>query len=323
MDKLISVIITAYNTEKYIAEAIESVLVQTYPHFELILVDDGSTDKTLAIMQEYQKRDKRIMIDSHENMGMGPSSNRAIKMAKGEYIARLDADDRMLPKRLEVQVDYLKKHPEVNMVSCLAEYMNEKGQNFGIIQKMPTYNNAEDANKSLEQGNLIGCPHAGFMATKEVFESVNGYRNLPCYIDVDLFTRMVEKGNHLVILPEVFLHYRLHNSSVTVKSGKKLLAQQTRDWLRACLQARLEGKPEMSFEEFVSSLKKQPFWAKFHQNRSNYFWHHYRNAILYFGNKNYLMFMKSYLLAGLYSPEKIIWIFFAQVYNRLLKTSNS
>ena len=104
----VSVVMPAYNAEKYIREAIDSVLAQTFTDFEFIILDDGSTDATAAIIQSYE--DDRIRFCPNErNMGVAATLNRALKLAQGEYIARMDADDVSYKNRLEMQLDFIKK----------------------------------------------------------------------------------------------------------------------------------------------------------------------------------------------------------------------
>lgn len=123
---LVSVLMPAYNAEKYITEAIESILNQTYKNFEFIIIDDCSTDKTWKIIQKYQKKDQRIIIfRNKENLNLGKTLNLGINNAKGKYIARMDADDISLPYRLEMQVKFLEDNPRVGIV----------GSNLIIIDK--------------------------------------------------------------------------------------------------------------------------------------------------------------------------------------------
>ena len=113
----VSVIMPAYNSEKYVGEAIESILKQTFADFELIVLNDGSTDKTPDIIKKYAQKDKRIkFIDNSKNQGFIKSLNQCLDVATGEYIAKMDSDDISLPNRLEKQVKYLDEHPDVGLV---------------------------------------------------------------------------------------------------------------------------------------------------------------------------------------------------------------
>ena len=114
---LVSVIMNCFNGEKYLREAIESILNQTYKDFEFLINDDGSTDQTLSIIQEYAKKDQRIVPLTQENIGLTKSLNKCICMAQGKYVARMDADDVSLPHRFETQLPWLeeKGHPALTM----------------------------------------------------------------------------------------------------------------------------------------------------------------------------------------------------------------
>ena len=111
---LVSVIMPVYNGEKYLAEAIDSILVQTFTDFELLIVDDGSQDNSAEIIRSYVKRDSRIrFFQQEQNEGSANARNRGIANAKGEFIAAMDCDDVSLPERLQKQVDFLESHPEI------------------------------------------------------------------------------------------------------------------------------------------------------------------------------------------------------------------
>jgi glycosyltransferase involved in cell wall biosynthesis len=135
----ISVLMTVYNTDMFIREAIESILNQTFKDFELIIVNDGSTDKTKEIIREYMKKDKRIVyLENPINLGFDllfKTVNKGLEIAKGRYIARLDADDYSYPNRLQVQYDYLEKHPKIFMIGSSAVVIDKYGNELERIIK--------------------------------------------------------------------------------------------------------------------------------------------------------------------------------------------
>ena len=111
---LVSVVMPAYNAEKYISEAIESILNQTFRDFEFIIIDDGSKDKTWEIIQDYAKNDNRVIpVKNEENLKICKTLNKGILMSRGEYIVRMDSDDWSYPERIEKQVSYMTSHPDV------------------------------------------------------------------------------------------------------------------------------------------------------------------------------------------------------------------
>ena len=115
----ISVIMPVYNGERFLSEAVESILKQTYQDFEFIIVDDGSTDRSLEIIQYYQALDERIiLIENGKNIGVASSLNKGISAAKGEFIARMDADDISLPERLEQQRAFMFTRPDLGVLGC-------------------------------------------------------------------------------------------------------------------------------------------------------------------------------------------------------------
>ena len=126
ISQLISVIIPAYNHAKYLSEAIQSVLNQTYQNFEILIVDDGSTDNTRQVVQNYT--DQRIKYIYQENRGLAASRNAGLRVTQGEYVAFLDADDIFLPHKLEVQLDWFEAHPSCGMVFSGFYFMNDRGE---------------------------------------------------------------------------------------------------------------------------------------------------------------------------------------------------
>lgn len=121
----ISVVMSVYNGERYLGEAVESIFNQTFSDFEFIIINDGSTDRTPEILTEID--DPRAKVINQPNRGLTASLNRAIRLAKGEYIARMDADDISEPTRLERQVEVLDRDPDVVLVACWYEVIDEKG----------------------------------------------------------------------------------------------------------------------------------------------------------------------------------------------------
>ena len=117
---LISVLMPVYNSEKYVAEAIESILCQTYKDFEFIIINDASTDSSLKIIAKYAKQDKRIkLINNKKNVKISASLNKGLSIAKGKYIARMDSDDISLPSRFELQTKFLADNPAVGIVGVI------------------------------------------------------------------------------------------------------------------------------------------------------------------------------------------------------------
>src|SRR4051812_13632630 len=126
----ISVLMPVYNAEKFVSEAIESILRQTYTDFEFLIVDDGSTDDSVDIVNEYAQQDKRIVHIVRPHAGLNTTLNEGLKVAKGKYLARMDADDISLPQRFARQVKYLDAHPECVLVGSRVMLMDMYGSPF-------------------------------------------------------------------------------------------------------------------------------------------------------------------------------------------------
>ena len=125
---MISIIIPAYNAEKYLESTIQSVINQTYTDWELIIINDGSNDGTLELISNFKDRDSRIKVFSYENAGVAHSRNRGIAKARGEYIAFLDADDLWTPNKLEMQLEALQNNLDVGVAYSWVDYIDETGK---------------------------------------------------------------------------------------------------------------------------------------------------------------------------------------------------
>jgi len=208
---LISVVMAVYNRECYVAQAVESILAQTLPDFEFLITDDGSTDRSLAILRDYAARDGRIRLWSGPNQGKSKSRNELLDRARGEFIAVMDSDDVALPHRFERQVAFLREHPEVVCVGGSILEIDESGRELVVTANPP-----ED--EIIQEFMLKGhnkITHPTMMMCREAAMAVGGYREemLHCE-DLDLCLRLGERGR-LANLEEVLLRYRIHPGSET------------------------------------------------------------------------------------------------------------
>lgn len=209
----VSVVMPAYNAEKYIGEAIESILNQTYKDFEFIIVNDCATDSTKAIIEEYAKKDKRIrLINNPENLKVAKTANRGIEAARGEYIAKLDTDDWSYPYRLEKQVAFLDSHPDVVLLSGNMEIC-DGNMNVKNTTHFPTKH--EDIMNVILQYNPT--VHSAMMFRKETFKEVGGYGGINTSEDYLLLMKMASKGK-LANLEDILVKYRVVNTGLTAKN---------------------------------------------------------------------------------------------------------
>ncbi len=168
MNEKISVIMAVYNAEDTLSEAIDSILNQSYNNFEFIICDDASTDGSYKILEDYAKKDQRIILIQNEvNSRLSFSLNHCLKYATGEYVARMDADDISTPDRFQKEIDFLKNNPDIDLVGTAMERFNEEGA-IDIVSK------PEKLDKHyMKKG--IPFNHATIMTYKRVYDKLEGY----------------------------------------------------------------------------------------------------------------------------------------------------
>lgn len=211
---LVSVVMAVYNGEKYVREAIESILTQTFQDFEFIIIDDGSTDGTAAILAHYQRMDPRIRVArNRENEGQPASLNKGCHLAKGKYIARIDADDVALIDRFKKQVAFLDTHPRVAVLGGAMEYIDENGASTGIVVRNPT---RDILIKRILLSGTSCIFHSTAMFRKDAFLAAHGYRRaFRDAEDYDLWLRMADH-NALANLADCLVRYRIHPQQVSI-----------------------------------------------------------------------------------------------------------
>lgn len=207
----ISVIMSVYNGETYLEEAIESVINQTFENWELIIINDCSTDSTADILSSFAIKDERIKVHTNEvNLKLPSSLNKAISLCNGKYIARMDADDICLPERLEKQYKFMEENSDVALSSC--RFMTAKN---GVYASGGAGGRCD--NEALRAMLLVMNPilHPGVIAKAEVLKKYNYDTTLTCTEDLELWTRLVMENQRIQILPECLLLYRLHDKQIT------------------------------------------------------------------------------------------------------------
>jgi hypothetical protein len=204
---------SVFNGEEFLAEAVESILAQTFSDFEFIIIDDGSTDKTAGILAGYSKRDARIRIFSQKNSGRAESLNRGMELAKAPLIARMDADDLSLPSRLKEQVEFLETHPSVGVLSGAYEQIDSSGRLLGTI-RLPL----DDTDIRAQMLKWNAMCHPAVMMRKDAALASGGYRKpLLDADDYDLWLRISER-TQLANLEQVVLKYRIHARQASIKN---------------------------------------------------------------------------------------------------------
>lgn len=227
-----------YNGARFLNQAISSIRDQSYKNFEFIIVDDGSTDATPAILSGHAAEDTRIRILPQDNRGLVESLNRGFAAATGMYIARMDADDLAKPYRLEKELDFLAENPGIALVGGAVELIDMEAQILGTVH-LPS-----DPECVRHHMRELGCAlaHPTVLFRCSILREVAGFRKAYRHAeDYDLWLRMLEKFD-LANLNDVLLSYRRHNGSVSLKNAK----QQALSALcaRTTARLRLRGHPD-------------------------------------------------------------------------------
>lgn len=281
---MISVVMPAYNAAKFISPAIESILNQTFQEFELIIVDDGSTDNTLDVVDRYLKQDNRIRVIKSAHIGCSGARNAGAQAAKYPWIAVMDADDIALPNRLEKQINAAKANPKVVIWGSYAHHISATGKILSLVKQGPTTEAEFSALRSAGEVPFVIQPSA--LLKKEIFLKEGGYtEGFHPTEDFELFDRMGDHGPVLAI-PEPLLLYRIHSQSASMQ---KFFLQQT---LARCVvarhRARVAGQEIPNLNQFIEEEKRQPILSRLDRKirTLGQFW--YRKAGLFFAEQQYL-----------------------------------
>jgi glycosyltransferase involved in cell wall biosynthesis len=211
----VTVLMPVYNGEKYLCEAIDSILNQTFTDFEFLIIDDGSTDKSLEIINSYQ--DSRIKVVQHkENLGVSEASNKGLTLAQGELIAKMDCDDISIPNRLQKQVNFLDNHHEITIVGSYVELIDSQSKALNHQYKYPLTH--DDIVNAMLVSNPMAQPSVMFRCS-EVLD-IGGYQfkkewNGVSTEDYDLWLRIAARGHKFANIPESLVYYRNHPNSST------------------------------------------------------------------------------------------------------------
>lgn len=213
----ISVIMSSHNGEKFIKEAINSILSQSFTNFEFLIVQDGSTDLTPVILSDFSQKDKRIkIITNPECIGLTKSLNRALKQARGEYIARMDDDDISLPERFAKQIDLMEKNLKMALIGCLGFVINERGEIIGEKKLVLCY--LEIKKQLLFNNQFI---HSSLMLRKTILDKEGFYNEkFKKAQDYELVLRLAAKYS-VANLPEKLLKWRLLSNSLSWKNKEQ------------------------------------------------------------------------------------------------------
>jgi glycosyltransferase involved in cell wall biosynthesis len=236
----ITVLMAAFNSSAYISEAISSILSQTFQDFELLIINDGSGDNTVNIINSF--KDERIrLLHNSQNKGLVYTRNRALEEARGDYIAVLDSDDVALPDRLHLQYEFMTDNLPTALCSGHAEIIDEKGALTGEKFIVPT-------GKHVEMHMLFGNPfiHSSAIFNTAAFRELNGYRNYAPAEDFDLFLRIAEKYP-VTNIDHVLVKYRKHGDNTSI--SKLYAIRETETKILRDIYKRLQMDQDETFTE--------------------------------------------------------------------------
>lgn len=278
----VSVVMSVYNGERFLQNAIDSILTQTYHDFEFIIIDDCSSDRSVEIIESYN--DSRIhLVRNEQNMRLPASLNKGIKLAKGKYIARMDSDDISVPKRLAKQVEYMEAHPDVAVIGGSYQAIDEDENDLYVHCSM--------TGEKLSRYFLYPSPlaHPTVMMRRNIIVDNNLFydEQYSSAQDYDLWQR-INKKFKIDNLPDILLRYRIHSNSISVAKRR-----QQQD--NAYKIFRQYSPVEVSYDEFMAIMHRSYVLNPWQQARIMYkvfnvldytYWRNVTGYVLrYFMNK--------------------------------------
>ena len=245
---LVSVLIPTYNVEKYIEEAIQCIINQTYKNFEIIVVDDCSTDNTFSILEKIRIIEPRLRLFKNDTNAYVRALNMGIVHCKGKYIMRMDGDDLCDNMKIEKQLDFLLNNPEIDLVGCDIHSINEQGE---ILNKIETSHNVNCTNKILKFRSPV--LHI-WMCKKTVYTALNGYREVGGSEDYDFLLRMNTMGMKFTNIP--YFGYSVRTREGNFQSSVGLLQRKTAYYIKNLYKERIISK---SNQDSFNKIKKNKF----------------------------------------------------------------
>ncbi|MQC26812.1 MAG: glycosyltransferase [Chloroflexi bacterium] len=212
----ISVLMPCFNVAKTLSETMDSLFAQTEPDFEIVAVDDGSTDSTLAMLEGYALKDARLRVGGRDHAGIIPALNAGLAACEANYVARMDADDLAHPERLARQADFLDAHPETGVVACLVEGFPESELREGFRIYINWLNSLVH-DEDIRRDRFVESPlaHPSAMFRKDIVLGIGGYQEHGWAEDYDLWLRLMEAGVAFAKVPDMLLSWRDHPTRLT------------------------------------------------------------------------------------------------------------
>ncbi|MDD2916731.1 MAG: glycosyltransferase [Candidatus Gracilibacteria bacterium] len=224
---LISIVLPVYNTADYLEACLESVLAQTYAHFECIVIDDASHDRSVVIIEQYARKDPRIrLLQNETNQGIGYTRNRGLEVASGTYIANFDSDDIAFPEWLETQLQYLETHPDTDIVGANFVFIDRLGNR--LLEK----NNFPEHDRDIKKVIPLVCPIANntVLIRKKCFDEMGAYRpSAHVAEDYDLWMRFRERYV-FHNTQKSLVYYRVHGQNSIIRERDRIIRETMADF---------------------------------------------------------------------------------------------
>lgn len=282
----VTVLLPVFNGERFLTAALESVLGQTFEDFEFVIVNDGSTDSTPDILEYYASRDRRIRLMHQEHLGLPAALNAGLRRAQHELIARIDADDRMLPDRLRRQLWFLERNPQVTVACSYGYFIDVVGKRMG---KCGNPIDVERGRQQLAPTLFVEIVHPSVMMRRTPVIEVGGYReDLSFGEDRDLWGRLVTAGFNIACQQELLVEYRLHTSAMSACNIDN--QRTTCDYIDYNIVQRLRREPELSYEEFLDQSQPRGRVERWKKRADVFAKHSLRTAMRHYAERRWVSF---------------------------------
>ncbi len=292
---------TVYNGARFLGEAVQSVLQQTLDNFEFVIVDDGSTDNSISILNEFALSDHRIRVVQQSNGGIAAALNRALAEATCDLVAHIDHDDRVLPNWLEMQLAFFRQHPECSVVCSYGYFLNTAGMRFGFSGN-PV--DVERGRREFDPSYFVELIHSSVLMRRADVLQVGGYRSIGAE-DRDLWGRIVTAGMMIRCNPIPLVEYRLHGAS---EVARKRSRQQrfARHGVDINIVRRLKGEPELDPHQVELLHRSKPLPWRLRNYGRVAAGKNFRLAARHFSEGSWVRFFFRLLLAVLLRPFYVL-----------------
>lgn len=261
---VVSVLTAVYNDPEHLPRAVESVRAQTFTNWELLIVDDASTDDTLRLAHELAEGDSRIRVIAAEHGGPAHARNVGIREATGEWVAILDSDDFCAPERLEHQLEFAAAHPSAGCIGAFAHHQLESGVSLGIRHGGPQTLEAFARQKA---AGVLSFPHSSVLARRDLLLQVGGYpEDYTLSEDTALYNLRLAPVTDILVVPEPLVTTVVHSGSITHRISHPLVSYD--EIIRLNVSRRNRGESELSPAEATALLLAgDSRWARFRRWR--------------------------------------------------------